>query len=150
MVVNGLIADSVWIPIFYVLMPYKDEDLYKKAFQMIDDALGHAFSWPQDLSVMMDFEKAERKAWLYVHPTHKLEGCMFHFDGGLWKYVHKNGMSIMYNSDSDLGKIFKGIVWMTFSLPLVLVERLEEAKKCYWKAHCLGDSQSIALFKLAR
>ena len=108
-------------------MPYKDEDLYKKAFQMIDDALGHAFSWPQDLSVMMDFEQAERKAWLYVHPTHKLEGCMFHFDGGLWKYVHKNGMSIMYNSDTDQGKIFKGIVWMTFSLPLVPLERLDEA-----------------------
>ncbi|CAL1530197.1 unnamed protein product [Lymnaea stagnalis] len=29
------------------------------------------------------------------------------------------------------------------------VERLQEAKKCFWKAHCLGDAEEIALFKLA-
>ncbi|XP_059169104.1 cell division cycle protein 23 homolog [Physella acuta] len=29
------------------------------------------------------------------------------------------------------------------------VDRLQEAKKCFWKAHCLGDAEEIALFKLA-
>ncbi|GFR76929.1 cell division cycle protein 23 homolog [Elysia marginata] len=29
------------------------------------------------------------------------------------------------------------------------MDRLQEAKKCFWKAHCLGDVEEIALFKLA-
>uniref|UniRef100_A0A0B6Z4L5 Uncharacterized protein n=1 Tax=Arion vulgaris TaxID=1028688 RepID=A0A0B6Z4L5_9EUPU len=29
------------------------------------------------------------------------------------------------------------------------VNRLQEAKKCFWKAHCLGDAEEIALLKLA-
>ena len=62
LIVNGLVADSVWIPLFYALMPYKDEDLYKKVFEMIDESLGENFSWPPYLSVMMDFEPAERNA----------------------------------------------------------------------------------------
>ena len=30
------------------------------------------------------------------------------------------------------------------------LERLQEAKKCYWKAHALGDMEGLALIKLAR
>jgi len=30
------------------------------------------------------------------------------------------------------------------------LERLQEAKKCYWKAHTVGDIEGIALVKLAR
>ncbi|GFO36908.1 cell division cycle protein 23 homolog [Plakobranchus ocellatus] len=29
------------------------------------------------------------------------------------------------------------------------MDRLQEAKKCFWKAHCIGDVEEIALFKLA-
>uniref|UniRef100_A0A2C9K5M1 Cdc23 domain-containing protein n=1 Tax=Biomphalaria glabrata TaxID=6526 RepID=A0A2C9K5M1_BIOGL len=29
------------------------------------------------------------------------------------------------------------------------IDRLQEAKKCFWKAHCLGDAEEIALLKLA-
>ena len=127
LIVNGLVADSVWIPLFYALMPYKDEDLYKKVFEMIDESLGENFSWPPYLSVMMDFEPAERNAWLYVHPSHNLQGCMFHFVLCLWKYVHKNGKSSDYSAKTDNGRLFKGLVWMTFSLPLVPLHRIAEA-----------------------
>ena len=30
------------------------------------------------------------------------------------------------------------------------LERLQEAKKCYWKAHSLGDVEGLALIKLAK
>ena len=30
------------------------------------------------------------------------------------------------------------------------LERLQEAKKCFWKAHSLGDIEGMALIKLAR
>lgn len=94
---------------------------------MIDESLGQTFAWPQYLSVMMDFEPAERNAWLFVHPSHSLQGCMFHFVGSLWKYVHKNGKSSDYSAKTENGRLFKGLVWMTFSLPLVPLHRIVEA-----------------------
>ena len=30
------------------------------------------------------------------------------------------------------------------------LDRLQEAKKCFWKAHVLGDVEGIALIKLAK
>ena len=30
------------------------------------------------------------------------------------------------------------------------LDRLQEAKKCFWKAHSLGDMEGIALVKLAK
>jgi len=30
------------------------------------------------------------------------------------------------------------------------LDRLQEAKKCFWKAHSLGDVEGLALVKLAR
>jgi anaphase-promoting complex subunit 8 len=30
------------------------------------------------------------------------------------------------------------------------LERLQEAKKCFWKAHCIGDMEGLALCKLAK
>jgi anaphase-promoting complex subunit 8 len=30
------------------------------------------------------------------------------------------------------------------------LERLQEAKKCFWKAHALGDVEGMALIKLAK
>ena len=30
------------------------------------------------------------------------------------------------------------------------LERLQEAKKCYWKAHSIGDIEGQALVKLAK
>lgn len=30
------------------------------------------------------------------------------------------------------------------------LERLQEAKKCFWKAHALGDVEGLALIKLAK
>ena len=35
-----------------------------------------------------------------------------------WKYVNKYGKSTLYSSDTVQGKTFKGIIWMSFSLPL--------------------------------
>ena len=127
LIINGLIADTAWVPLFYALMPYKDEALYCKVFEMVNEALGESFSWPENLPVMMDFETAERNAWLIVNPGHTLEGCMFHMNGGQWMYVHKNGKSTLYNSNTDKGKIFKGIVLMTDALPLVPLNRIDEA-----------------------
>jgi len=30
------------------------------------------------------------------------------------------------------------------------LDRLQEAKKCFWKAHSLGDVEGLALVKLAK
>lgn len=30
------------------------------------------------------------------------------------------------------------------------LDRLHDAKKCYWKAHCVGDIECIALLRLAK
>ena len=30
------------------------------------------------------------------------------------------------------------------------LDRLQEAKKCYWKGHSLGDVEGLALIKLGR
>lgn len=30
------------------------------------------------------------------------------------------------------------------------LDRLHDAKKCYWKAHCVGDLECIALLRLAK
>ena len=74
-------------------------------------------------SVMMDFEAAERTPWRAKWPNHKLQGCLFHFTQCLWRYANKHGgVPLMANP------VFKGIIYMSYSLPLVQLESLEEAK----------------------
>ena len=84
-------TDTFWAPLFSVLMPWRNEDCYIKAYELIDNAT--PFPWPENLNVMMDFEQAiiliffqtdldfkqpMRNAWSALHPSHKLRGCMFH------------------------------------------------------------------------
>ena len=46
--------DTFWAPLFYCVMPWRTEEVYVKAFELIDSA--STFPWPADLDVMMDFE----------------------------------------------------------------------------------------------
>ena len=91
-VVEIFFIDTFWAPLFSVLMPWRDEDCYKKAYELIQSTT--PFPWPENLDVMMDFEQAiihhnrivskliytqaMRNAWSALHPSHKLRGCMFH------------------------------------------------------------------------
>ena len=51
---HDLYSDTFWAPLFYVLMPWRSEEVYAKAYELIDAA--STFPWPDDLDVMMDFE----------------------------------------------------------------------------------------------
>ena len=42
--------------------------------------------------VMMDFEKASRKAFIKTFPEAHLWGCYFHFTKALWKKAKKQGL----------------------------------------------------------
>ena len=46
--------DTFWAPLFYCVMPWRTEEVYAKAFELINTAC--TFAWPADLDVMMDFE----------------------------------------------------------------------------------------------
>ena len=46
--------DTFWAPLYYCLMPWRSEEVYAKAYELIDEA--STFPWPDDLNVMMDFE----------------------------------------------------------------------------------------------
>ena len=46
--------DTFWAPLFYCVMPWRTEEVYAKAFELINAA--STFPWPADLDVMMDFE----------------------------------------------------------------------------------------------
>ena len=46
--------DTFWAPLFYCVMPWRTEEVYAKAFELIATAC--TFAWPADLDVMMDFE----------------------------------------------------------------------------------------------
>ena len=51
---NPYPPDTFWAPLFYCVMPWRTEEVYAKAFELIESAI--SFPWPADLDVMMDFE----------------------------------------------------------------------------------------------
>jgi hypothetical protein len=128
LLINARFGNSFWAPAFYTLMPWRDEEAYHHVYQIIADALAmFGYVWPEGLPVMLDFELAERAAWANLFPGHTLEGCMFHMVQNLWKYIQTHGFSSSYNALTPRGKMFKGMCWMTFALPLCPQDRIEEA-----------------------
>ena len=74
LIVNAWIGDTFWAPLFYGLMPWRDQPMYEQVFGerkikqryysfefqmylMIYDALASTgFEWQDELPVMFDFE----------------------------------------------------------------------------------------------
>ena len=51
---SNLFSGTFWAPIYYCLMPWRTVEVYRKVYELIDEA--SIFPWPQNLEVMMDFE----------------------------------------------------------------------------------------------
>ena len=79
-IIFALIGSSVWLPVFYALMPNRTEQTYERTYNLIDMALAaQGLQFNNDMEVMADFELAQRRPWGVLHPSHRVRGCLFHF-----------------------------------------------------------------------
>jgi frataxin-like iron-binding protein CyaY len=75
-------------------MSNKSFELYEHVFQYIKyllDKFNINIDWKEKY-VMMDFEKASRKAFNKTFPEAHLWGCYFHYAKALWKNAKKQGL----------------------------------------------------------
>ena len=114
----------MWMPLFYALLPNKLENTYARLYNLITMAMAaEGVSFKDSITVMMDFELAERRPWQQIHPSHQVRGCLFHYIQSVWRHVQTHGGSTLYENNSTI----RGLVWMAFSLPLLPMDRLGEA-----------------------
>ena len=85
---------GIIIPLVFVLISNKSIELYEQVFQYIKYLLDK-FNINIDLKdkyIMMDFEKASKKAFNKIFPEAHLWGCYFNYTKSLWKRTKKQGL----------------------------------------------------------
>lgn len=73
------------VPLIYALVNRKNEDLYKKLFQLVKEQIPE---W-EPLQYITDFEKAAMNAITTIFPSIEIKGCYFHFTHNVWKKANK-------------------------------------------------------------
>jgi hypothetical protein len=84
---GNLLGDNL-IPLVYMLLPGKSEEIYRRAFTLLREILGEGIKVK---TVRCDFEKAAHNAIESVFNKVQLSGCLFHFQQCIWRAVQASG-----------------------------------------------------------
>ena len=82
---------NIYIPLSYIILSSKDEELYTHAFnELINAVKNHCgFDNYGDIKVMTDFEISLRKSVKNCFKGCILQGCCFHYCKAVWKKIKK-------------------------------------------------------------
>ena len=70
--------------------------------------------------ILIDFEYAAIKAFIFCFPNAKILGCWFHFGQCLFRKLVELCFKVAYGEDEDLKSWFKGVV------ALALLQQIED------------------------
>lgn len=103
-------------PIFYILLPNKTGQTYKRMFRYINDI------WPNldPSSISCDFEKGLHNAIDEVFPDARIFGCYFHLCQAMRTHVGQLGLKRLYDTDSTVNQWCRMIPVILF-LFLILI-----------------------------
>ena len=92
---GGQPSDKIY-PAAYMLLPDKNSNTYKHAFQTLGNMTG-----AKPTSVSMDFEQSAISALKSVFPDVVIKGCAFHFKQSLRKNLGTKGCLKLYKQDEN-------------------------------------------------
>jgi hypothetical protein len=89
-------AAGYTIPCIFALLPNKKGTTY----DAIWDVVASTVNVPEDVTVLLDFEKAAYNAAAATVCEHNLGGCYFHFSQAVLRNLQKLGLSTKYSADT--------------------------------------------------
>ena len=100
---HAVCSDGFAFPFAFALLANKRSTTYSTVFNEVDRKAsllcGKAVFSRNDVVISCDFEKGILKAAETMHCS--VRCCHFHFNQSLWRFMHKNGMSSRYISDTQ-------------------------------------------------
>lgn len=110
------------IPLVFALLPDKTETSYTRMLQ----ALKLLRPGLNPRTIMTDFERAAKNAFLHVFPATEQSGCFFHFGQCLWRKIQANsGMQHLYKTDSEFQLKLKMFSALAFVPPADVLDKFE-------------------------
>jgi len=87
-----------FVPLIFALLENKRTDSYVEVLE----ALKEVDSSLNPSTVILDFEKAEHKAFKEVFPTSTIHGCLFHFAQSVWRRIRgEKAILALYNDTEN-------------------------------------------------
>ena len=112
-----------WVfPCVYMLLTNKTQELYLEAFTKLNEVLE---SYSPDV-IMVDFESGLRNFLSQTFPSASVDGCAFHFEQAVIRWLNENGLKNAYNHcsrDQQTNNITPGQIrlWVRRFLNLAFV-----------------------------
>lgn len=108
--IHALINNKV-VPLIYVLMPSKREDIYFKNFSQLKEIE----SGLNPGSIMMDYEKAVINAARRSFVSVDIKGCLFHLNQSIWRKIQSEAQGVIqYNEDENVRMALKCLMALSF------------------------------------
>ncbi|KAB0799136.1 hypothetical protein PPYR_07016 [Photinus pyralis] len=106
-------------PIFYALLPNKQEVTYRRMFELVIELQPEL----NPESIACDFENAAISAMKHCFPRAEIRGCFFHLVQNMHKKLSHLGLMQRYRIEADFALAAK----MVTALPFVPHQHLDEA-----------------------
>ena len=121
-------ANSRILPMVYVLMTSRSEEMYKRLFEELIELADQA---GYDLSpsiVITDFEQAVINATQSEFPDSTHKGCFFHLCQSLWRKIQSEGLSSEYARNKDFSLKMRHLTALAFLPPSEIPEAFDQIK----------------------
>ena len=80
------------VPLVYALMTMKNEGLYEKLFQELNEVAEHKFELKPDF-ILTDFVKSSNNAVKSKFPSAQSKGCRFHLGQSVYRQTQDAGLT---------------------------------------------------------
>lgn len=101
-------------------------NIYIRILEVIIEKIEELVNFIVPRTVIIDFEKAEEKAFLHVFGDNiVLHGCYFHFAQSIWRKVQSLGMSEIYGNNENYNKIIKKFIALSLCEVEDIVNRFD-------------------------
>lgn len=118
----GLGENQKFVPLIYILLPSKTEEVYKKAFELLKRAARENGVTLDPTVILTDFESAEINAIRSSFPECTQYGCFFHLAKNFWKRIQKLGLVSEYSKNCRMEMAFRQTEALAFLPPQEVVE----------------------------
>ena len=98
------------------MLTNKDEELYHAVVHKIQELIPQL----QPVSLMSDWEKAPRNAFMQVYQGVRIHGCWFHYTQAIWRKIQKCGLVSNIRGNYELASFVKKVMAIPF-LPADLI-----------------------------
>ena len=116
------------LPLVYILMSRKCEDLYNRAFQDLSDIAAEFNVQLAPQFILSDFEKAAINASSTEFQTTTNKGCFFHLCQNIWRKIQSCGLSVLYGQDENFCLLMRQIAALAFLPNAEIPEAFGELK----------------------